>query len=95
MLDSMLFKTILKHSFDFPVKVNYADGSSKQYGGDGTPEAVITFRDNISVKELIKNPSVCLGEAYMDGIIDQFLNRDIITEGNHCFGSSIATVLFA
>lgn len=70
MLDSMLFKTILKHSFDFPVKVNYADGSSKQYGGEGTPEAVITFRDNISVKELIKNPSVCLGEAYMDGIID-------------------------
>lgn len=70
MLDSMLFKTILKHSFDFPVKVNYADGSSKQYGGDGTPEAVITFRDNISVKELMKNPSVCLGEAYMDGIID-------------------------
>lgn len=70
MLDSVLFKSILKHSFDFPVKVNYADGSTKQYGGEGVPEAEITFHDNISLKELVKSPSICLGEAYMNGVID-------------------------
>lgn len=70
MLDSMLFKSILKNSFDFPVQVNYADGSSKQYGGNGKPEVIITFHDQISIKELIKSPSICLGEAYMDGKID-------------------------
>ena len=70
MLDSMLFKSILKHSFDFPVQVNYVDGTSKQYGGNGAPEAIVTFRDKISLKELMKNPSICLGEAYMDGRID-------------------------
>src|SRR5690625_3390698 len=70
MLDSMLFKTILKHSFDFLVKVNYAAGSSKPYEDDGNPDTIITSRHNVSVKESIKNPSVCLGEAYMDCIID-------------------------
>ncbi|MGX5377630.1 class I SAM-dependent methyltransferase [Ligilactobacillus sp. LYQ135] len=70
MLDNMLFKKILKHSFDFPVKVNYADGTSKQYGGEGLPDVEITFHDDIPIKKIIKSPSVALGEAYMDGIID-------------------------
>lgn len=70
MLDNMLFKNILKHSFDFPVKVNYADGTSKQYGGEGLPDVEITFHDDIPIKKIIKSPSVALGEAYMDGIID-------------------------
>lgn len=88
MLDNMLFKMILKHSFDFPVKVNYADGSSQLYGGEGNPEAEITFRDKISIKKLIKNPSICLGEAYMDGIIDiKGSIQKIIASAYHSEGS--------
>ena len=66
MMNDLFFKEVLKHSFNYPVKVKFADGKTEQYGGDGTPEATITFNGKISIPDLIKNASLCLGEAYMD-----------------------------
>lgn len=70
MMNDLFFKEVLKHSFNYPVKVKFADGKTEQYGGDGTPEATITFNGKISIPDLIKNASLCLGEAYMDKTVD-------------------------
>ena len=36
MMNDLFFKEVLKHSFNYPVKVKFADGKTEQYGGDGT-----------------------------------------------------------
>ena len=52
-----------------PVTVNYWDGSSETYG-EGTPEVTVTFKEAIPMREITKNASIALGEAYMDGKIE-------------------------
>lgn len=69
MFEKTFFKTFFKHGFDEPIKVNYWDGKSEQYG-DGEPKAVITMKEPIPIKDIRKNASIALGEAYMDGKIE-------------------------
>ena len=69
MLEKTFFKTFLSKSFTIPVKVNYWDGSTDTYG-DGKPQVMITFHEAIPIKEITRNASIALGEAYMDGKID-------------------------
>lgn len=69
MLEKTFFKTFLSKSFTIPVKVNYWDGSTDTYG-DGEPQVTITFHEAIPIKEITRNASIALGEAYMDGKID-------------------------
>lgn len=69
MLEKTFFKTFLSKSFTIPVKVNYWDGSTDTYG-DGEPQVTITFHETIPIKEITRNASIALGEAYMDGKID-------------------------
>lgn len=69
MLEKVFFKSMLSHSFNIPVKVNYWDGKSAVYG-DGDPEVTITFHEPISIKAITTNASVALGEAYMDKKIE-------------------------
>lgn len=69
MLEKTFYKTLFSHSFNIPVKVNFWDGSSAQYG-DGEPEVTVTFKEKIPVKEITRNASIALGEAYMDGRIE-------------------------
>nr|WP_054726501.1 cyclopropane-fatty-acyl-phospholipid synthase family protein [Paucilactobacillus hokkaidonensis] len=52
-----------------PIQVNYWDGTTDIYG-DGQPKTTITFHEVIPIKEITKNASIALGEAYMDGKID-------------------------
>lgn len=59
---------MLSKSFSIPVRVNYWDGESEVYG-EGTPEVTITFKESVPVKEIMRNASIALGEAYMDGRI--------------------------
>jgi cyclopropane-fatty-acyl-phospholipid synthase len=59
----------LSKSFNIPVKVIYWDGKTEQYG-DGKPEVTITFKEAVPVKEITRNASIALGEAYMDGRIE-------------------------
>ncbi|KRM06254.1 cyclopropane-fatty-acyl-phospholipid synthase [Liquorilactobacillus ghanensis DSM 18630] len=69
MIDKLFYKTLLSKSFNIPVKVIYWDGKAEQYG-DGEPEATITFKEAIPVKDITRNASIALGEAYMDGRIE-------------------------
>lgn len=69
MLEKMFYKSLLSHSFNIPVKVVYWDGKSAVYG-DGEPEVTITFKEKIPIRDVTKNASIALGEAYMDGKIE-------------------------
>lgn len=68
MLEKQFYKSFLKRTFNIPVRVNYWDGSSAVYG-TGDPQVTITFNKAIPVKAILKNASIALGEAYMDGTI--------------------------
>ena len=65
MLEKPLYKMMLSHSFNIPVKVTYWDGKSEIYG-NGTPEVEVIFNKKIPFKEITSNASLALGEAYMD-----------------------------
>jgi cyclopropane-fatty-acyl-phospholipid synthase len=47
--------------------VRWPDGSVGVYGGTSGPEAVIELRDTRTVTRVALNPSLAVGEAYMDG----------------------------
>lgn len=69
MLEKTFYKTLLSHSFSIPVKIVFWDGSSVTYG-EGEPEVTVTFREKIPVKDVTRNASIALGEAYMDHKIE-------------------------
>ncbi|WP_066062373.1 SAM-dependent methyltransferase [Neobacillus soli] len=69
MMDKIFYKTLLKNTFSNPVEIAFWDGETVQYG-DGEPDFKLIFRDIIPKAELLQNPSIAFGEAYMDGIID-------------------------
>ena len=47
--------------------VRWPDGCMTTYTGQPGPEALIQFRDDRTVRAVALNPSLALGEAYMDG----------------------------
>ncbi len=69
MLEKTFYKSILKHSFNIPVRIVFWDGSSVVYG-DGEPEITIKFNEKIPIKDVTRNASLALGEAYMDKRIE-------------------------
>ncbi len=69
MLEKTFYKSLLSHSFNIPVKVVYWDGKSAVYG-DGEPEVTIIFKEKLPIRDVTKNASIALGEAYMDGKIE-------------------------
>lgn len=69
MLEKTFLKSILKHSFNIPVRVVFWDGSSVDYG-KGDPEVTIRFNEKIAIRDITKNTSIALGEAYMDKRIE-------------------------
>ena len=69
MLEKTFYKSLLSRSFNIPVKVVYWDGKSA-VTGDGEPEVNITFKEMIPIRDVTKNASIALGEAYMDGKIE-------------------------
>ncbi|GLB47248.1 cyclopropane-fatty-acyl-phospholipid synthase [Philodulcilactobacillus myokoensis] len=69
MFEKTFYKEFLKHSFNIPIKVNYWDGKTDVYG-DGKPQATITFKEPVPIKDIQRNASLSLGEAYMDGKIE-------------------------
>lgn len=69
MLEKTFLKSILKHSFNIPIRVVFWDGSSVDYG-KGDPEVTIRFNEKIAIRDITKNASIALGEAYMDKRIE-------------------------
>ena len=69
MLDNMIFKQLMKQSFTIPVEVTYPNGKTEKYG-NGAPQVKIKVNEKIPVKDLLRNASITLGEAYMDKKIE-------------------------
>ncbi len=79
MLEKPFYNEFLKRSFNMPMEVTFWDGKTKKYG-KGTPKAHITIHKVIPIREIKRNASIALGEAYMNGTIEVDGNlEDLIT----------------
>jgi len=47
--------------------VRWPDGCSTTYAGTKGPEAAMVLADAATVRRIVLNPSLAVGEAYMDG----------------------------
>ncbi|MCD3297519.1 SAM-dependent methyltransferase, partial [Clostridium botulinum C/D] len=59
----------LKDLFSETCEVQYWDGTIEKFG-EGESKFKILINEHISEKDIIKDPFLTLGEAYMDNIID-------------------------
>lgn len=64
-----IVKSIAEHLSDRPFSLEYWDGEIINYG-NGDPEFKVIIKNFPSKKELLADPSLALGEAYMKGDID-------------------------
>ncbi|HAT4315795.1 TPA: class I SAM-dependent methyltransferase [Clostridium perfringens] len=68
-INKSIVKSIAEHLSDRPFDLEYWDGEIIKYGNDD-PEFKVIIKNFPSKKELLADPSVALGEAYMKGDID-------------------------
>lgn len=68
-INKSIVKSIAEHLSDRPFDLEYWDGEVIKYG-DGYSEFKVIIKKFPSKKELLSDPSVALGEAYMKGDID-------------------------
>ncbi|WP_415288298.1 class I SAM-dependent methyltransferase [Clostridium perfringens] len=68
-MNKNIVKSIAEHLSDRPFDLEYWDGEIIKYG-EGEPEFKLIIKNFPSKKELLSDPSVALGEAYMKGDID-------------------------
>lgn len=69
MIDKLFYKTLLKKAFSDPVHITFWDGETVEYG-EGEPLFHLRFHDVIPKGDLLQDPTMTFGEAYMDGIIE-------------------------
>jgi cyclopropane-fatty-acyl-phospholipid synthase len=67
--DKLFYKTLLKNMFSDAFEIEFWDGSAEKYGV-GESKFKIIFNESISKSDVIKDPSITLGEAYMTKKID-------------------------
>ncbi|MFL0165306.1 class I SAM-dependent methyltransferase [Candidatus Clostridium helianthi] len=68
-IDKIFYKTLFKNLFSDTFELKLWDGSSEIYG-EGNPEFGIIFNEPIPKADIIKDPSLTFGEAYMTKKID-------------------------
>ena len=68
-INKNIVKSIAEHLSDRPFDLEYWDGEIIKYG-EGEPEFKLIIKNFPSKKELLSDPSVALGEAYIKGDID-------------------------
>ncbi|MGV1060344.1 class I SAM-dependent methyltransferase [Clostridium perfringens] len=68
-INKNIVKSIAEHLSDRPFDLEYWDGEIIKYG-EGEPEFKLIIKNFPSKKELLADPSVALGEAYMKGDIN-------------------------
>ncbi len=68
-IDKMFYKALFKNLFSDPVEIKFWDGSSEKYSKEESKFKII-FNEPIPKSDIIKNPSLTLGEAYMTKKID-------------------------
>lgn len=68
-MDKKLIHEFFQKVKEYSFSIDYWDGTSNNYG-ECQPTFKIIFNNKIPVTKLLKDPSLALGEAYMDGVID-------------------------
>ncbi|EGO87942.1 class I SAM-dependent methyltransferase [Clostridium botulinum C] len=68
-MSKFFLNKFLKNLFSETCEVQYWDGTVEKFG-EGESKFKILINKHISEKEIIKDPFLTLGEAYMDNIID-------------------------
>ncbi|MGG5461709.1 class I SAM-dependent methyltransferase [Clostridium sp. B9] len=68
-MNKTIAKSIAEHLSDRTFDLEFWDGETLKYG-EGNPEFKLIIKNFPSKKDLISDPSVALGEAYMNGDID-------------------------
>lgn len=63
-IDKMFYKALLKNLFSDPFEIKFWDGSSEIFG-EGETAFKIIFNEPLPKSDIIKNPSLVFGEAYM------------------------------
>ena len=72
-IDKLLYKTLFKNLFSDPFDVKFWDGEVKKYG-EGKSKFEIILNEPIAKVDIIINPSIDFGEAYMTKKLD--IERD-------------------
>lgn len=67
--DKMIVKKLLKKFDDIPFVLKFPDGEEFQVG-QGEPQAIIRANGGIEMGAVMKSPSLALGEAYMDKVLE-------------------------
>jgi cyclopropane-fatty-acyl-phospholipid synthase len=62
LLDRILTGTITEGDF----RVTWPDGQNSTYGNGRAPKAAVRIRDQRTLRNLVMNPALTIGEAYMD-----------------------------
>ena len=68
-MDKAFYINIMKNMFSDPCEVVFWDGEVRKYG-DGEPLFRIIFNEPIDKSDIIHDPSLAFGEAYMFNKID-------------------------
>ncbi len=69
MVEKVLLDKMLRRIKHGSLKLTYWDGDTKTYGESDKPELHVTITDKKIVRALAKDPSLGVGEAYMDGTL--------------------------
>lgn len=77
-LDKLFYMNLFKNMFADPCLVKFWDGDRQQYG-EGEEKFHIVLQEPIPKSEILRDPSLAFGEAYMDGRIEIIGSiRDVI-----------------
>lgn len=68
-IDKLFYKTMFKDLFADPCTVRFWDGEEEHYG-EGESKFRLIFNEPIPKADIISDPSLAFGEAYMHGVID-------------------------
>ncbi len=68
-IDKPFYKTLFKNIFSDPFQLEFPDGDLVSYG-QGEYKFKLIFNEYISKEDIIKDPSIALGEGYMTRKID-------------------------
>src|SRR5436305_12878587 len=68
-MSALISKVISKLVRFGRLRVNFFDGTSREFGDGTGPEIAIRFTDKRGLWELVRDPELKLGELYMDGRI--------------------------
>lgn len=68
-MNKTIYKNVFKNAFVVPFQIKFWDGEVVKYG-EGESEFTFIMNSPIPITEIQKDPSMALGEAYMDNKID-------------------------